>query len=202
MGSPTHATGDNNEHVSNEPRSTPGNSAEPLPERDRRHEPAEEDARGSGSPERSGNSLEEHGRSALEEHGDNARNPGYQPGLFPREVANGNFSYHHTGPIPDPMTLRGYEDILPGAADRVISMAEGDQETVNEVRKRSVKAEAFATIATSIAIPTVQILSLAGSIWLTSDGKTAGSLLAAVPFLGITVSQLSIVFRRRKDEVD
>lgn len=100
------------------------------------------------------------------------------------------------------MTLRGYEDILPGAADRVISMAEGDQETVNEVRKRSVKAEAFATIATSIAIPTVQILSLAGSIWLTIDGKTAGSLLAAVPFLGITVSQLSIVFRRRKDEVD
>lgn len=32
--------------------------------------------------------------------------------------------YRHSGPIPDPMTLEGYNNIVPGAADRIIKMAE------------------------------------------------------------------------------
>jgi uncharacterized membrane protein len=30
----------------------------------------------------------------------------------------------HQGPLPDPETLRGYEDIVPGAAERIISLME------------------------------------------------------------------------------
>lgn len=33
----------------------------------------------------------------------------------------------HNGPLPDPNTLKGYEEILHGAADRIISMAESEQ---------------------------------------------------------------------------
>ncbi len=32
-----------------------------------------------------------------------------------------------SGPIPPPGMLRGYEDVLPGSADRILSMAEREQ---------------------------------------------------------------------------
>ncbi|MCD4697144.1 MAG: DUF2335 domain-containing protein [Bacteroidales bacterium] len=37
-----------------------------------------------------------------------------------------SFEYHkiHQGPIPDPDTLAGYEEILPGSTDRIFPMAE------------------------------------------------------------------------------
>jgi uncharacterized membrane protein len=33
---------------------------------------------------------------------------------------------HHRGPIPDPETLKKYNEVLPGAADRIFAMAEKD----------------------------------------------------------------------------
>ncbi|MEO5358180.1 MAG: DUF2335 domain-containing protein [Nitrospirae bacterium YQR-1] len=32
----------------------------------------------------------------------------------------------HTGPIPDPVTLQGYERIIPGLAERIVKMAEDE----------------------------------------------------------------------------
>lgn len=34
---------------------------------------------------------------------------------------------HHSGPLPAPETLAGYEHILPGAAERILQMAEREQ---------------------------------------------------------------------------
>lgn len=34
----------------------------------------------------------------------------------------------HRGPIPDPATLRGYEDVQPGFAERIMAMAEREQQ--------------------------------------------------------------------------
>ena len=34
----------------------------------------------------------------------------------------------HAGPLPTPETLAGYDDVVPGAGERVISMAEREQE--------------------------------------------------------------------------
>lgn len=42
---------------------------------------------------------------------------------------------HESGPIPSVDVLRGYEEILPGAADRIISMAEKQQDHEIEERK-------------------------------------------------------------------
>lgn len=41
----------------------------------------------------------------------------------------------HQGPIPDPMTLRGYEDICPGAADRILKMAENQSSHRQDMEK-------------------------------------------------------------------
>jgi len=47
----------------------------------------------------------------------------------------------HSGPIPAPIVIEGYEKILPGAADRIIKMAELEQlhqhSYVNRVQRNS-----------------------------------------------------------------
>lgn len=39
-----------------------------------------------------------------------------------------SMSIEHTGPIPDPSTMGRYEDITPGLADRIMRMAEKEQD--------------------------------------------------------------------------
>lgn len=38
-----------------------------------------------------------------------------------------------SGPLPTPETLRGYEDLLPGAAERIIRMAEQEQKNSHDI---------------------------------------------------------------------
>jgi len=48
---------------------------------------------------------------------------GEQPEARQLIVAQGHFS----GPLPPPAVLQGYEDVLPGAAERIVQMAEQEQ---------------------------------------------------------------------------
>lgn len=45
-----------------------------------------------------------------------------------REIIARSVSLSHTGPLPHPDILRGYEDVLSGAAERILKMAEKEQE--------------------------------------------------------------------------
>lgn len=44
-----------------------------------------------------------------------------------------------SGPLPDPATLRQYEEMIPGAADRIINMAERDQQFIHAYQLRRQK---------------------------------------------------------------
>jgi uncharacterized membrane protein len=46
-----------------------------------------------------------------------------------------------SGPIPPPNIISGYEKILPGAADRILAMAEKQSEHRQEMEKKMVEAE-------------------------------------------------------------
>lgn len=50
-------------------------------------------------------------------------------------------SEHFSGPIPHPQHIAGYEEILPGAADRIIGMAEDRQKHLIHMEKKSLAAE-------------------------------------------------------------
>lgn len=46
-----------------------------------------------------------------------------------------------SGPIPHPSILKGYEQIVPGSADRIITMAETQQEHRMELEKMAVSGQ-------------------------------------------------------------
>lgn len=48
----------------------------------------------------------------------------------------------YSGPIPPPALLKGYEDILPGSADRILKMAEKQSDHRREIEKIAVESGA------------------------------------------------------------
>lgn len=46
-------------------------------------------------------------------------------------------SVQFSGPIPHPDTLKKYNDIVPGLADRIVSMAELDQKHIHEMERKA-----------------------------------------------------------------
>jgi len=53
------------------------------------------------------------------------------------KVAGSSFS----GPIPPPEIIRGYDEVVPGAADRIISMAEKQSEHRQRMEEIMIRAE-------------------------------------------------------------
>lgn len=80
--------------------------------------------------------------------------------------------YLFSGPIPPPTLLEDYERALPGSADRIISMAEREQ---NHHHKQEVRGWFSGTV--------IAILALAGSLFVIVSGQSlvgfAGVLIAA-----------------------
>lgn len=51
-------------------------------------------------------------------------------------------SEQFSGPIPPPKIIKGYEEVLPGAADRILTMAEKQSNHRQEMEKIMIKSEA------------------------------------------------------------
>ena len=64
-----------------------------------------------------------------------------------------DFSF--SGPIPPPQFLEGYERVLPGSADRILTMAENEQETSKDVGRFILSNDRFritGSIVVSLAL--------------------------------------------------
>lgn len=97
-------------------------------------------------------------------------------------------------------TLHGYNEIVPGAAGEIIQSFVDESRTTNDVRLRTAKGEQFSTVASSLAIPIVQVLSIGATVFLAIQGHPGASVLTAAPFVGLTISQVTFAFRRRNDD--
>lgn len=68
---------------------------------------------------------------------------------------------HYTGAIPHPKIIEGFEKVLPGAADRILTMAEKEQEKRFELTEKNIDANN--NLRASMAMSD-RIYSLAGLI--------------------------------------
>jgi uncharacterized membrane protein len=86
----------------------------------------------------------------------------------------------HQGPLPDPETLGGYEHILPGAAERVMQMAEREQRHRHKQEGRMVAGEylmrLFGQMGAIVAIGFLTVLA-AFCAWL-HEPIAAGVIVA------------------------
>ena len=96
-----------------------------------------------------------------------------------------------SGPLPPPEALERYNEVLPGAAERIISLAESQHHHRQELEKcaitSNVKAQKLGTVLGFIVSMTVVL----GGMWLIHEGKgTAGlatTLTALASLVGVFV---------------
>lgn len=90
---------------------------------------------------------------------------------------------HHRGPIPDPGTLAAYNDIDPSFAERIVRMAETDQQGIRAAIDRTSRAEAYAVRVGMTSMVLISVISLALAAWLIIAGFPAGAALLALPLM-------------------
>jgi len=87
-----------------------------------------------------------------------------------------------TGPIPPPEQLRAYEQIVPGAANRILTMAEQEQKVRLSILSAQVRQSARGQwMAFALAL-----CFLAASIWVTLAGwPWVGGILGGTTVVGV-----------------
>ena len=92
-----------------------------------------------------------------------------------------------SGPLPPPEALERYNQILPGAAERIIAMAESQhshrQELEKHVIKSNVSAQKLGTMLGFIVSMTV----ILGGMFLVYEGKSGEGLAAILTALASLV---------------
>lgn len=112
------------------------------------------------------------------------------------------------GPIPPPQVLKGYEDVLPGSADRILKMAENQQQHRIEIEKKAISSQAENSKRGQIFAFIVFILCvIVGLVFAYLDMKTfAGVFLTTTMvilvgfFIGTKVKIHSNLKEKAKDQ--
>ncbi len=92
-----------------------------------------------------------------------------------------------SGPLPHPEIMAGYEQVLPGSADRILTRAENQQRHRHELDSAALKSEIRMELLGWISGTVVTIIVLVGSIWLLSIGQSV------VGFAGIVIASTGII---------
>lgn len=95
-----------------------------------------------------------------------------------------------SGPLPSSEEMQGYEQAHPGAADRILSMAEGEANHRRKMERKVVNLDTMEHVVGLIFGLVVALAGIGGGVWCVLAGQAlAGSVLA-----GATIVSLVGVF--------
>lgn len=90
------------------------------------------------------------------------------------------------GPLPPPAALQGYENIVPGAAARILTMAENNNDFLIEMDKEGLRSEYTERRLGQIFGFIIALVALLGSIWLGANGQeSTASIIGGSTVLGL-----------------
>lgn len=111
-------------------------------------------------------------------------------------------SYGFSGPIPPPEIFVGYDRALPNGADRVMRMAEKEQEHRHQMEDTIVKKESFEKRAGLVFAFVLAAIALGVSAYLLicTDKSGTGLTLFIIEFVGLALAFLGAKKQKRSDE--
>ncbi len=104
----------------------------------------------------------------------------------------------HSGPLPDPADFQAYEDTCPGAADRILAMAENEQAIRREGQQFAAQSDKL-RIRTSGGLG-IGLLAVAIVALLTGGAGTYVSIPFGLAGTVVTLIRLWMQHRRRRLE--
>lgn len=111
-------------------------------------------------------------------------------------------SYGFSGPIPPPEIFAGYDRVLPNGADRVMKMAEREQEHRHKMEDTIVGKESFEKRAGLVFAFVLAAIALGVSAYLLiwTDKSVPGLTLFIIQFVGLALAFLGAKNQKRSDE--
>ena len=106
-----------------------------------------------------------------------AQSPRAPAGIVARSVTAVQFQ----GPLPPPELLKGYDDILPGSANRILTMAEGEQTHRHGMEERSMKYGASIAVIGQLFGFLLALTILGGAMYLLATGKNIAGFGTLIP---------------------
>lgn len=107
-----------------------------------------------------------------------------------------------SGPLPPPEALEMYNRILPGAADRILKMAEDQEKHRQDIERQVVRSNVFSQKAGLVMGFMVAITAIVGGIWLALVGSSAVGLTAIISALAALVGVFVYGKMRQGRELD
>jgi uncharacterized membrane protein len=92
-----------------------------------------------------------------------------------------------SGPLPPPEILQKYDVVLPGAAERILKMAESQHRHRQELEKKVIDADTLSQTAGMVLGFVIAMTAIGGGIWLTSIGKSGAGLTSIIAALAALV---------------
>lgn len=129
----------------------------------------------------------------------NKNNPVQSPRNFP--AGSRTQLTLESRPIPHPDDFRGYEEVLPGSADRILKMAEKEQESridqektiINDVSRSNYRSQIFGFI--------LGLLGISGTIFLLYSGKSLEGASVFIASIGwLILNAVYKIFRDRRQD--
>jgi uncharacterized membrane protein len=93
----------------------------------------------------------------------------------------------YSGPLPPPDALERYNQIVPGAAERIIAMAESQHAHRLGLERHVIESNVSAQKLGTILGFVVAMTAIIGGIWLIHEGKDAAGLASVLTSLGALV---------------
>ena len=88
-----------------------------------------------------------------------------------------------SGPLPSPDDMRGYEEILPGAADRILTMAESEQTHRHTTTTFAVRWQTISTILGQVFGFLLGLTGIGSGVWLAANGYSLVGIAAIISSL-------------------
>jgi uncharacterized membrane protein len=103
-----------------------------------------------------------------------------------------------SGPIPPPSLLEGYESILPGAAERILALAESEAQHRRDIERqvtraniRLAKGEHYQVYLGQVLAFLLALVFIGGGVFLIHGGKSiVGSFFSAAALIAIVAAFL------------
>ena len=118
-------------------------------------------------------------------------------GEQPQTILAAQYEQYYVGPLPSPEVLAGYEQILPGVAERLVSTFEEsvkheramDKENLNAAIRYANRGQNRGFVVTLLGLIIGAATVALGFIY-TSDGAMVSAIIAGSAVSGLSVSRL------------
>ena len=109
-----------------------------------------------------------------------------QESIQPEEVTGLLLQASWEGPLPPPQILEGYESVVPGAADRILRMAEAQSESRLQIERTIVTGDSRRAYLGIVAGFVLSMVVIGGGIYLIATGHDwAGACLIGLNLVGL-----------------